>query len=251
MKSKPIRLTTTSYAVFSLIEMLGGEATSYDLKQYLERSIANFWHIPHTTFYAEPQRLAGGGYLSEQQETGGRRRRRYTLTALGKEALRTWTQSTEVAPPQLHDEGILKIFAGADPVPILTAQRDWHLAKLAELRGCLEEVRAASAVPCGPERSLLAGLGYHSVLLEQIEGFLAGELQADAAAEPQTDAVELARVAQGVGASPAKAAGELRADAGELATPARAATGNGSRHESPVEAQAAAATSPAGDTGGG
>jgi PadR family transcriptional regulator AphA len=185
MKSKPVRLTTTSYAVFSLIEMLGGEATPYDLKQFLERSIANFWHIPHTTFYAEPQRLAHGGYLSEQQEAGGRRRKRYALTELGREALRAWTQSTDVAPPQLHDEGILKIFAGADPGQILAAQRDWHMAKLAELRRCLEELRAASAGPGGPERSLLAGLGYHGALLEQIESFLApAEAQAAAATSP-------------------------------------------------------------------
>jgi PadR family transcriptional regulator AphA len=180
MKSKPIRLTTTSYAVFSLIDMLG-EATPYDLKRTLERSIENFWHIPHTTFYAEPRRLASAGYLSEHQEAGGRRRKLYALTEQGREALQAWTRSTDVGPPQLHDEGVLKVFAGADPRPIFTQQRDWHLAKLAELQSCLEEVRAATTAPSGAERSLLAGLGYHSALLEQIERFLAegSDLSAD------------------------------------------------------------------------
>ena len=55
MKSKPIRLTTTSYAVMSLLKMLG-KATPYDLKQALEHSIENFWPVPHTTFYDEPAR---------------------------------------------------------------------------------------------------------------------------------------------------------------------------------------------------
>src|ERR1700677_1225067 len=64
MKSKSIRLTTTSYAVMSLLEMLG-EAPPYDLKQALERSIENFWPVPHTTFYDEPARLARAGYLSQ------------------------------------------------------------------------------------------------------------------------------------------------------------------------------------------
>ena len=45
----------------------------------LERSIANFWMVPHTTFYAEPARLTRGGFLSEEQEPSGRRRKLYSL----------------------------------------------------------------------------------------------------------------------------------------------------------------------------
>ena len=80
------RLTGTSYAVLTLIELLG-PSTPYDLKQALERSIANFWPVPHTTFYAEPERLAAGGFLSVTQEEGGRRRKVYSLTAAGVGAL--------------------------------------------------------------------------------------------------------------------------------------------------------------------
>ena len=63
MKRKSIRLTTTSYALLALLDQLG-EATSYDIKQALEKSIENFWPVPHTTAYEEPARLAEGGYLS-------------------------------------------------------------------------------------------------------------------------------------------------------------------------------------------
>ena len=56
--------------MLSLLELLGA-ATPYDLKQALERSIENFWPVPHTTFYAEPARLAAAGLLSEQQEAAG------------------------------------------------------------------------------------------------------------------------------------------------------------------------------------
>jgi DNA-binding PadR family transcriptional regulator len=174
MKSKPIRLTHTSYAVFSLLDLLG-EATPYELKQLLERSIENFWPIPHTTFYAEPERLARGGYLSEEQEAAGRRRKRYALTDRGRAALAEWVASPEVSPPQYRDEGILKIFAGADPRPILRQRRDWHRAKLAELESCLQEVRAAPGSPAGIERSLRAGLSYHHQMLQPIEAFLDAE----------------------------------------------------------------------------
>src|SRR5438105_10635094 len=111
---EPMRLSGTSYAVLSLLE-LSGPATPYDLKQALERSIANFWPVPHTTFYAEPERLAAGGFLSVTQEEGGRRRKVYSLTAAGVGALEVWRGSGELTPPQLREEGVLKIFAGADP----------------------------------------------------------------------------------------------------------------------------------------
>jgi PadR family transcriptional regulator, regulatory protein AphA len=170
MESKGIRLTQTSYAVFSLLDLLG-EATVYELKQLLERSIENFWPIPHTTFYAEPERLAGAGYLRSEQEPGGRRRKRYALTDSGREALAEWVRATDVVPPQYRDEGMLKIFAGADPRPIMAARREWHVAKLDELRGCLREVRATGGA-AGVEQSLRAGMTYHRQMLEPIERFL-------------------------------------------------------------------------------
>ena len=94
-ESEPMRLSGTSYAVLSLLELLG-PATPYDLKQLLEKSIENFWPVPHTTFYAEPDRLARGGFLTVRQEQGGRRRKRYELTERGREALRDWTASPDV-----------------------------------------------------------------------------------------------------------------------------------------------------------
>src|ERR1700730_9896658 len=100
------RLTATSFAVLTLIDVVG-PSTPYDLKQALESSIANFWMVPHTTFYAEPTRLANGGFLSEDQEAGGRRRKVYSLTDEGRAALELWRSSAELTPPQLREEGVL------------------------------------------------------------------------------------------------------------------------------------------------
>lgn len=167
MKRKPIRLTQTSYAVLALFQHLG-EATSYDLKQAIERSIENFWQVPHTTAYDEPARLASGGYLSVRQETSGRRRKLYALTDLGREALGAWLDEPAAAPPQLRDEVMLKVFAGADPAPLLPARRAWHEAKLAELETYLALVRESGG-PAGPQRSLVAGVAYHRKMLEVLE----------------------------------------------------------------------------------
>lgn len=168
MKRKPIRLSQTSYAVLALFDHLG-EATSYDLKQAIERSIENFWQVPHTTAYDEPARLAAGGYLTVRQEPSGRRRKLYALTELGRDALRAWAAEPVAAPPQLRDEAMLKVFAGADPRPLMPARRAWHAAKLAELEGYLQLVRAAGGKAAGGERTLVAGVAYHRKMLEIVD----------------------------------------------------------------------------------
>ncbi len=165
------RLTGTSYAVLILLELLD-EATPYDLKQALERSIENFWPVPHTSFYAEPVRLTSAGLLSERRETHGRRRKLYSLTDDGRQALHEWRDSPELAPPQLRDEGVLKLFAGADPVAYSKARREFYAAKLAELEGylaaCPDEERYR-----GVRASLVAGVTYNRLLLAATDEFLA------------------------------------------------------------------------------
>jgi PadR family transcriptional regulator, regulatory protein AphA len=168
-----IRLTGTSYAVLSLLQVLG-PSTPYELKQALEKSIENFWPVPHTTFYAEPSRLARGGYLTERQEQGGRRRKLYGLTDAGREALAQWVHSPGAAAPQLRDEAVLKIFAGADPLPLLRSRREWHRAKLAELEGYLQLVGDEEGER-GVRQSLLVGTGYHRMLLEALGRVLDGQ----------------------------------------------------------------------------
>jgi DNA-binding PadR family transcriptional regulator len=185
-RKPPIRLTNTSYVVLSLLDVLG-EATPYDLKHALEVSVENFWPVPHTSFYEEPARLAGAGYLSVRQESAGRRRKRYTLTDSGRATLRAWADSSETSPPQLRDEGMLKIFAGADPRPILSRRATWQRGKLAELEGYLAEIRAGGAgTPQGrwrgAEATLIAGVAYHRRLLALTEEYLQGAGSADQAA---------------------------------------------------------------------
>jgi DNA-binding PadR family transcriptional regulator len=177
MARNPIRLTTTSYAVMSLLELLG-QATPYELKQALERSIENFWPVPHTTFYEEPSRLAQAGYLSASQEQTGRRRKRYSLTDAGREALREWANTPGAPPSQYRDEAMLKVFAGAHPRAAFAGRADWHRAKLAELEGYLQAAKEAGSPDVEPEQSrgplatIHAGINYHRMMLDTFERVL-------------------------------------------------------------------------------
>jgi PadR family transcriptional regulator AphA len=157
-----MRLTTTSYAVLGLVDLLG-EATPYDLKRAIAQSLENFWPVPHTTFYVEPARLAEGGYLSERQEEGGRRRKHYALTDAGREVLRAWVDGPDAKPPELHDELLLKVFLGADPAAFVEDRVAWHERKLGELEGYLRDHTLASRA--GVRRSLEAGIAYHRHLV--------------------------------------------------------------------------------------
>jgi PadR family transcriptional regulator, regulatory protein AphA len=170
-----IRLTTTSYAVMSLLT-LQGEATPYELKQMLVHSIEQFWPVPHTTFYDEPARLAKAGYLSQSQEQGGRRRKRYTLTDLGREALRAWTETPGALPSQYRDEAMVKVFAGADPQAAFAGRVEWHREQLAELEGYLENLKEGQRGRRedewrGPETTVLGGIAYHRQMIAIFERF--------------------------------------------------------------------------------
>lgn len=177
MKSKSeIKLTGTSYAVLAVLDEFG-EMTSYDLKQAMEISIQNFWPVPHTTAYEEPARLAAAGYLAARQEEAGRRRRTYSVTDKGKEALAAWAADIAVTPPQLREEAILKVFAGADPGPLGAARRAWHEAKRDELGAMLAEVREADGYEAS-ERTLTVGVNYHQKMIELLD-LLAGGADSD------------------------------------------------------------------------
>ena len=65
---------------------------------------------------------------------------------------------------------MLKVFAGADPAPLLAPRLAWHRAKLEELRGYLDAVRESEGFE-GSERTLVAGIAYEHKMLEMLEPF--------------------------------------------------------------------------------
>jgi PadR family transcriptional regulator, regulatory protein AphA len=104
-----VRLGPTSYVVLGSIG-LRGPSTSYDLKRFVEVTLGNFWTFPHSQLYAEPDRLARAGLLTEDREEGGRRRRTYAITDAGREAVAAWLGEPSPGNPELRDLGLLKLF---------------------------------------------------------------------------------------------------------------------------------------------
>jgi PadR family transcriptional regulator AphA len=155
--SNQLRLTPTSFIVLGLVEQ-SGEATPYSLKQGVEASVGNFWSIPHSQLYSESERLAGGGYLDERRESGGRRRRVYSITTKGKAALAGWRKEPTSALPELRDVSLLKLFLGAEPEPLATAQLEAHKRKL-ETYSSLAEGDDGKP-PRGPWQALGAGIAH-------------------------------------------------------------------------------------------
>jgi DNA-binding PadR family transcriptional regulator len=148
-----ISLTPTSYIVLGLLEW-AGRATPYELKALAAQSVGNFWSIPHSQIYAEPERLARAGYVTVERERGGRRRRTYELADRGREALTAWRDEGTDELPELRDLALLKVFFGGDPALIAPRQLAAHRAKLAEY----EALRAA--LPPGPASTLGAGIAH-------------------------------------------------------------------------------------------
>lgn len=151
-----IRLTPTSYIVLGLLTQVD-DVTPYDLKGMVAAGIGNLWSLQHTQLYAEPERLAKAGYLTETREEGGRRRKLYRITAAGRRAFGEWL-SAEPSDglPEIRDISLLKVFFGADPGPIAARQRREHRAKLREYQKL--EQALADAPASGPLLALRAGL---------------------------------------------------------------------------------------------
>jgi PadR family transcriptional regulator AphA len=151
------KLTPTSYIVLGLVNA-AGEATPYDLKGQVAAGVGNFWSLNHAQLYAEPERLAKAGYLTERREKGGRRRKLYTITKPGKQALSEWLQTPSEEFTELRDLGLLQLFFGADPRTLADVQLRIHEPKLAEYEKLRRD--AGGAMPEGVRLTLESGIGH-------------------------------------------------------------------------------------------
>jgi PadR family transcriptional regulator, regulatory protein AphA len=142
-----------------------GPSTPYDLKQMHAISVGHFWSIPHSQLYAEPERLAKAGLVSEEREESGRRRRRFSITAAGEEALDAWLADPETPSPELRDVSLIKVFFGADPRPIAERQVAAHERMLATYEELHAALGQAPDAPRGPISTLEAGLRHERALI--------------------------------------------------------------------------------------
>jgi len=108
-RSTAIKLSPTSYLMLGMVRL--GVTSGYAIKKAADGSTQNFWPISLALVYPELARLEEGGLLRRRSDAqGGRARSAYTITAKGERALGAWLRAPKVAPIQIRDEAMLKLF---------------------------------------------------------------------------------------------------------------------------------------------
>jgi PadR family transcriptional regulator AphA len=169
-----IKLTPTSYLMLGMVRL--GVSSGYAIKKAADGSTQNFWPISLALVYPELARLEDGGLLRRRSDPrGGRARSAYTITAKGEKALGAWLRSPKVAPIQIRDEAMLKLFL-ADALDEEDQRR-----LVAGLRERNRERRQALEREAVPRAAALEAGGIHYVavaarlsadLLRYAEGWL-------------------------------------------------------------------------------
>ncbi len=135
---EPIKLTPTSYLVLGMVRL--GLRSGYAIKKTADRSTQNFWPTSLAQVYPELARLEGGGLLIRRNDPhGGRARSAYSITETGETALRSWLRSPKLAPAQMRDEALLRVFfadalGGEDQLKLIQMLRERNHNLAQELR---------------------------------------------------------------------------------------------------------------------
>jgi DNA-binding PadR family transcriptional regulator len=107
-KSQERSLTTTSYAVLSVLAL--GDHSTYELTRQMRLSLHYLWPRAESNVYAEPKRLVTAGLAESREEWNGSRRRTvYSITSAGRSALADWLASPS-ACQRYESESVLKVF---------------------------------------------------------------------------------------------------------------------------------------------
>lgn len=153
-----------------------GISSGYAIKKAADQSTQNFWPISLALVYPELARLEAGGLLSRRSDPhGGRARSAYAITAKGETALGDWLRSAKVAPVQIRDEAMLKLFLAdalgdQDQLELIRALRERNREKKEALR---EIVPRAEAFEAQGIRYVAVAARLSADLLEYAEGWLA------------------------------------------------------------------------------
>lgn len=102
------QLTTTSYAVLAQVAV--HPWSTYELAQQRVRYFRYVWPRAESAIYREVKRLNAMGLLDGKKEHVGKRPRTvYSITEMGREALRAWL-ATPVSPFAMDFEAMIRLF---------------------------------------------------------------------------------------------------------------------------------------------
>ncbi len=154
-----------------------GISSGYAIKKVADQSTQNFWPISLALIYPELARLEGAGLLSRRSDPrGGRARSSYAITDKGQGALESWLRSPKVAPVQIRDEAMLKLFLAdalgeEDQLQLIRALRERNREKKEVLQGDI--VPRAEAFEAQGIRYVAVAARLSADLLKYAEGWLA------------------------------------------------------------------------------
>jgi PadR family transcriptional regulator, regulatory protein AphA len=106
-QSQERRLTTTSYAVLSVLSLR--PHSTYDITRQMRLSMHYMWPRAESNMYAEPRRLVEAGLATAREEWNGQRRRTvYSITEAGRAALAEW-HAAPSARQRYECEALVKV----------------------------------------------------------------------------------------------------------------------------------------------
>jgi DNA-binding PadR family transcriptional regulator len=175
-----IKLTPTSHLVLGMVRL--GVNSGYRIKKAADQSTQNFWPTSLAMVYPELARLEAAKLLKRRSNPhGGRARSAYTITAKGEKALGAWLRSTKVAPVQIRDEAMLRLFLADalehdDQLELVRRLRERNKRIADELRS--EIVPLAEALESQGIRYVAAAAQLSAGLIGHAESWL-GELEGE------------------------------------------------------------------------
>src|SRR5262245_48229444 len=122
--------------------------SAYELTKQMRRSLAYCWPKAESVLYDEPKRLVRLGLAQAREEPAGgaaRTRAVYSITDMGREALREWLASAPAAP-RFELEPLLRLLYAdlgtvRDLNQAIATAREWALAEAEVGLAQLEEYR--------------------------------------------------------------------------------------------------------------
>jgi PadR family transcriptional regulator, regulatory protein AphA len=110
MKDEAPTLTTTSYAVLSLLALQPW--TTYELAQQMKRSLHWFWPRAESKLYQEPKKLVAHGLARSRRQFRGRRPSTvYSITPAGRRAMAAWVRQPGNPSPVLEFEALVRVLS--------------------------------------------------------------------------------------------------------------------------------------------
>ena len=130
----------TAYVILGILA-IHDHQSGYEIRATIEQTVGFFWGESYGQLYPTLKRLVADELVvAGGADTGSRTRRSYSITAAGREVLKSWLAIPFRDDPP-RDEFLLKLFFGRDAAPGITAAHIRQMQeKLRRLLATLQEL---------------------------------------------------------------------------------------------------------------